>query len=706
MDNTPASEADIEQNIGVPCREKGITVYSIGFGSETNAAYMNLFASYTGGAYMYADDPSAGGEVNQLEAFFSGLRAQVLNRYTVKFNAANLTDRVRELKISLGNSANGIDGDTKKYTRGLTDAEKEQEEKEKEELRIEDIKKKKAVYEFDKKMMYKSYNEFSLILKGKGFEAKDGITVIIKGTVTGISCDLRGKYGSDTAINVTVPPAVAVDVYDAYVTIDGAEFVLKNALTICAQGSEKSVNFGPYKFTALAVERNDDNSETTLKGVVVMGGWLRFNGDVTLSGDLERSAEVTLSDEYGCYVTFDKTLGGLPGYAAKKGYVMNLDPLGGVTLYRDVMAKEHNVDSFKLSQMSVANSFIKINNCDVRLYPEKCDFRVPRITFNVPYVDKILLNAGFDAFDADIYIAVSSRMLLLSFDVEYEASDNKITVGNAPLELKEVEIHMNSGSGEYKIELMVGANFLPFEDVGIGFALEWDKDLKLDEAKFYADFEIPANISGVPVTFSKFMLGASDIAANPDKPYKWTLLGGMDISAGDIGAIPVISGIEEYIGDLSLLQIQDAKAEICFAKPRIALSGELYFLEEVKFAGFEIELGCMKFNNNLLGIYGEEMVGIRVKGDVGPEWDKGSTTIILKGTGEFAALNRYFGVYMSGEAELKFDWWIFTGKVDGKAELVLAVRKTQSGDICFVVKSTIKDILLVFPQKYKSEFKF
>ncbi|NLB81358.1 MAG: VWA domain-containing protein, partial [Clostridiaceae bacterium] len=79
QDGYMASMAEIENYIGSPFKANDITIYTIGFGTDADGSYLNSIATATGGSYLYASNPTASSEVNQLEEFFSGLRAQILN---------------------------------------------------------------------------------------------------------------------------------------------------------------------------------------------------------------------------------------------------------------------------------------------------------------------------------------------------------------------------------------------------------------------------------------------------------------------------------------------------------------------------------------------------------------------------------------------------------------------------------------------------
>ena len=73
VDGFKVPTSEIEEYIGRPASEKGITVYSIGFGNDADSTYLNALAAVTGGTYLYANEPTVVSQLNQLSEFFNGL---------------------------------------------------------------------------------------------------------------------------------------------------------------------------------------------------------------------------------------------------------------------------------------------------------------------------------------------------------------------------------------------------------------------------------------------------------------------------------------------------------------------------------------------------------------------------------------------------------------------------------------------------------
>ena len=107
-DNTPRTENEISTNIGFPAMDNGIVLYSLGVGSAVNLQYMETLAGVTGGEYLHVQDSSS------LQAFYDGLRNQMLNQYIITYEAKDTLRTDRVLKISMTQDA--VSQDTAYYS--------------------------------------------------------------------------------------------------------------------------------------------------------------------------------------------------------------------------------------------------------------------------------------------------------------------------------------------------------------------------------------------------------------------------------------------------------------------------------------------------------------------------------------------------------------------------------------------------------------
>ena len=158
----------------------------------------------------------------------------------------------------------------------------------------------KSITGLDPKLIFKSNSDYQINLLGSGFEADDAIGIELKGNLNYGKDKIHCEFIDAGKIKVVIPAGIACGTYDVHVTIDGKKAILDNGLTVATQGSEKTTKFGPYVFTSYT--KVEDRNVTTLSGYVTLNGWLRFNDEIVLTGDLE--SEIEMTDGSGGYIKY------------------------------------------------------------------------------------------------------------------------------------------------------------------------------------------------------------------------------------------------------------------------------------------------------------------------------------------------------------------------------------------------------------------
>lgn len=703
LDGYYASLEEIEEYIGKPCNENGITVYAIGFGDDADGAYLNSIASVTGGGYLYANEPTADSQVNQLSEFFNGLRAQILNQYTITFTAKDTLSYSRELKVAVGN---GLDSDrVTYYLGGGSDSITEPQFNEDSPMYMNG----KAVNGFDPRMLYKNGRTLSTTLKGEGFVSEDSISVSLKGNTTGVEWDLGTAFVDANSVSVTIPAGIGVDVYDAYVTINGKTAILPKGLSIFTQGSEKVTDFGPYRFVSYMRQEDKVNNTMTLSGYVTMNGWLNFNDDITLTGSLN-SGSITLSDLSGSCIRYEvQNAEGLAAMLAKIGLPVYMPALGQITIFNDSEYEKQNADykveAFPLNSLDLGRYFL-MSQVDVKLYPNRVAFDSQNIMATLPFANKIFLEkTDLFTFDYAFGGTVSSKNIGIKIDLEYSPGDTlgetyfPAGLGNTPIYISpsDTELHIDTLANDYEFKFMVKTAFLAGQKP-LGLSAKWDNPNSGDrlnsrsnglvptEIKLYADFDIDTYVAGVPVTYSDFMLGIEDIDTSKS-PLYWTLVGGCDISGAKLSAVPGLSGLDEWIGDVSVLKLDDAKLSLNLGECYVKADASLKLLGELDCGNVLIEMGKFPYSCALLNMSNEPVAGLRFVGTLGPDWKFGESSLKIQVTGEFDAINRFVGLQGKGEFDAKFKVWIISIGASLKGEIAVGVRITADGTVAFVVRT-------------------
>jgi Mg-chelatase subunit ChlD len=707
LDSYPADIASIEEYIGGPAKEKGVTIYAIGFGGDADSSYLNTFAAVTGGAYLYADEPSADSGTNQLGEFFSGLRAQVLNQYEVTFKAVDTLSYVRELQIAVGE---GLDRDKVTYYRGggadsLTEPGIDEESP----LYMED----KAINGFRPCLLYKNGTTLNATLLGEGFTAEDNISISVRGTDTGVEWDLGTAFIDSNSLSVTIPAGIGDDVYDAYISINGKTAVLPKGLSVFTQGTEKITDFGQYRF--ISYTRQNRGDTTILSGFVTMNGWLSFNGDITLTGDLD-GGRITLTDLSGSVVRYDGINSeGLASILGEKGIPVRLPPLGVINLYDDSEYEKQFADvcveAFPLNALDLGG-FFGFDDIDARLYPNRASFEAKSLTASLPFATKIL-NEKADIFvvETEAGVTVSSKKIGCKVDAELHPNKSfkgeffKGGLGNMPIYVSpwDMKVHIDTIANDYEFDFAIKLPFIDNkddEDDEMRLRLKWDNPDSGDRVRNHSNGLVPTEINvyipgkiksavaGIPITYDSFFFGIEDI--DTSKPItKWTLVGGMDVSAVKVSEIPGLAGMKEWIGDVSVLKLDGAKLSLKLGEFFIMAETDVKLFEELDMGNLTLEIGKFPYSCALLGMDNEPVSGFMFRGRLGPDWKFGKSSIKAQVEGELDIMNRFIGIQGKADFDIHFEAWVVSIGTKLSGDLVIGVVITPRGS-AFVIRSNPK----------------
>lgn len=709
LDNYSSDISEIEEYIGSPAKNKGVTVYTIGFGHDADGSYLNSLAAVTGGTYLYADEPTMDTQINQLSEFFNGLRAQVLNQYRVTFKPEDTLSYSRELQITVGD---GLDRDkVTYYLGGGADSITEPGIDGESPLYMEG----KAVNGFKPRMLFKNGKTLNATLMGEGFDKEDNITVSLRGNTTGVEWDLGTSFIDSDSLSVTIPAGIGVDVYDVYVKVNGKTAVLPKGLSIFIQGSEKFTDFGQYRFVSYQKQTQDDTIK--LSGFVTMNGWLNFNGDVTLSGDL-KGGRITLADWEGSFVRYDSVNGeGLAAVLGEIGLPVQLSPLGQISLYNNSVYEkqraDYEVEVFPLNDLYLGKYF-GFSQIEAKLYPNRASFETGSFAAKLPFAATIINNAGIFTFDVDAGVTVSSKKVACKLDVEYNSGErsqdlfDQADLGNMPIYVSkhDAEIHIDTIANNYEFAFAVKMNFI---DGKLGLRMKWDNADSGDQARRHSNGLVPTEIkiylpgaidtivSGIPITYDNFFCGIEDIDTTKPLIY-WTLVGGMDISAAKLSAIPILKGLDKWIGDVSVIKLDNTKLSFSLGECYFKADTKIKLFEELDMGSLLLEVGKFPYTCVLLGMDNEPVAGMRAVSTFGPEWEFGISSLKAQLTGELDLLNKFIGIQGKGEFDLNIKVWVISIGRNLNGELALGIRRTSDGAAAFLIKSTPKS-----EKKYKSE---
>lgn len=713
QDGYSASMAEIENYIGSPFKANDITIYTIGFGTDADGSYLNSIATATGGSYLYASSPTASSEVNQLEEFFSGLRTQILNQYTITFKAVDTLSYTRELNVSVGVS---LDSDrVTYYLGGGKDSIYEPASDDDSPVFMSG----KTIYGFEPRLLFKNGKTLYAVLKGEGFTADDNINIALKGNTTTVEWDLGATFVDGNSVSVTIPAGIGVDVYDVYVAINGKMAVLQKGLSIFKQGSEQATDFGKYRF--ISYTKLKDENKIFLSGHVTMNGWLNFNGGVTLTGDLSNDT-ILLAENDGSYVDYNTVNStGLAKILANVGMNVKLPALSTVTLHKSSADEDPHVEVTPLNLIDFG-VFFGFSGVETKLYPNRIEFSADKAEANFPMGKQIIKNSPLKLYEIpDIEgtgITISSSNIGFKLDIEHSDKKNNyspMNFGNMPVYVSpnDTEVHIDTFKNKYEFKFTVKVAFVDGD--GFGISAKWDSpddgdELKKHnnglvptEVKLYADFNVNTIVAGVPVTYSNFIVGVEDIDTSKSPVY-WTLVGGCDISAAKLTALEKLKSLSDYLGDVSVLEFSGAKLTLNFGNGLLTASTKLKLLGGIDCGSIDIKLGNFTYECSLLGMDDEPISGLYARLEVGPSWkmEQGvyKINLTMKGSGELDVMNKFIGIQLGVDFNAEIKLWIITvssGEIKG--EVVIGVRRLVSdGSLALVVRSSPWNIDLTWPK--------
>lgn len=690
-DNNARTDSEIKTNIGYPAMDKGVIVYSIGIGSSVNTQYLGTIADVTGGKRVHAQDSAS------LQTFYDSIRNQMLNQYIITFEAKDTLRADRDLKISM--IGDSVVEDTASYYLEQAGEGSSQ---------VDSIISfgKKGVSHLSTGKILKSDCDTVVKIHGFGFEKDDSVSVELDGKQNYDSSVISCKYVDENTLEMTVPGGVACDKYNVKISIGLMSTTIKNGLIVINQDMIKTTEHGPYRFTSF--ERTEVNGVITLSGEVTLNEWLVFKGDVTLQKSDSDVREMTMTDHDGAYVTFNPNLAkGLAGLMAKAEKRLYILPLGSVVLINEITANPSD-QNYPVNKIAIPafhlGGVATINAPGVALYPYKLSIESDAFTTELPMQDKILSAAGADLFDLNYAIggSVSPQSIDVKAEVKYEDDPlediikgyKSSNMGCVPIYVapSEAEVLIDTAANEYKLEFMVKVSFI--EGDGIGLRLKWkgrdnDKGAQLlipSEVVLKAGVEIPGQIGPVPVTYSNFEVGLSDIDPN-ENILKWKLVGGFDLSTGTLSDL--IPGLEEIFEDPAMLTLNPS-VELSLGQGYFKLAATLKLLETIELANATIEAGKIPVNSVLLGFDNEAAIGMRGEVGVGLNWEIPNCKVDIGSSAAIHLHNKFLGIEVSGDGTVEIGWSIFRATMNEHGTVAVGFQRIDDLPT-FVLKVMVSD---------------
>ena len=664
------------------CNDNDITVYAMGLGGDVDSGVLSSYAAAGGGSYTFVSDS------NTLLSFYNYIYGISRNRFRVTYTAADTLKTDRKLRASY--TADVKIFDERAYRLETENDLDDSDVGEDYTVSLQNV----TLGGFDTRLLKKTGKDQQIRLRGDGLVKELNIGVSIQ---AGASYTLDCVYESDTSWVVTVPASVSCGEYDVLVTVNGKRAVFDSGLVI-TNDDMRVITFGQYVFEATGISELDNSLE--LSGYVRMNGWLGFVGTVTLTGDRENDDMLVMNADRA-YVTFQPGEAQLNAFAkvmADFGHTLTLNELQNVKLFRNEGVSPSS-DSFRVEPVTLSRGFVvqnlfEVNTPGLLLYPDRYEIDFNRFNTKFPFQDKLLKAGGMDKiFEYSVEhsekLIVSQYAVDCDFEIKVGSTDDDLFheahFGNMRLfvNLNEFNLKINTKDGDFSFKIAVNVAML---SDGLGLELAW-KDSKFDSAVLFCDYDINTTISGVPVTFSDFSLGVKGLKNGLSG---LTLTGGCKVSCVKVSAL--FKDLENYVGDVSVMSLDDVSMELRFNRPYISLSAKLKFLEKVELGNASIKVGMdLPYTNQLLGYNGDLVNGFVGSLGLGIKMETSNCKLDVGGSTELALTDKVLGLSEEGHGDIDVHWWKIGTHLEADCKVFLGFYQKHNGSYCFALIAQINN---------------
>lgn len=659
-------------------------VYTVGMGSSVNADYLQTVARAGNGRFVYSFSAS---ELNNIYDF---IHAQMENNYIVSFKAVDTKRKHRVLTCA--NKADGY-AMTKEYSLGDEDDIEESGVEEQPEDAPFDC------TGFSTKKIYREVQDVEGFIRGKGFESSMSCFVTLKGK--SYIETFVGNYVSDESFSVMLPGRIPPGEYEAFIAVNGVDF--KDKIEIF-DGCEQVFRYGAYCFFGNRVIRDEEHEKVTITGDVRMNGFLYFNGDVVIEGDIKDN-KVTMTSTAGSYILSSRPLLGLMMLLGNKTNVGNWDRY---TLYNDEVNLK-DFDKYKVETVRWAGAdswkagvFIA-QAPEYTLRPNKYEFKAGEVCWNFPCVSGLFKRLtktrsnpnGIDnplKFSVKFEGFVDNSGLFTTGDVSTEDLTFSLKMFGGEYGLKKFALKWDTFKDDYDCTLLINASiFKRFGNVsGDDGKNNWGFQIAakggyLDKVRVYADIPFDVPIGGVPVGFNNMMLGIDDLSGQDDvrefshRLWVANFVGGLDISVGSLKTIS--AGAASWLGDnLCIVKFEETKLAISFGNAQFALNSLIKLLGEVECGKIDFVMGVIDYKSYVLGTNRPGVYGMRIDIPIGPNIE--FPRFKVKGQWGWSILAATAGWRIGGAGEGSIDLDIikkWSGECKGAVEYGFLLKDNYTG---------------------------
>lgn len=644
------TEEEINENIVKLAKEKNAIVYTIGFGKEVKESYLRSI-----GQFNY------GGDGESLKELYKMLHRKAGDLYTLSFNAEN-TKTMLSRPLEIGISEKGY-WDKKRYSLdGSIDDDS-------------DI----VLNKISPNHIYKDGTNKVVELISDNYDDSE-VIVVLKNDK--IEYELQQKDIKNNRVRLIVPDDILTGYYDVNVKLNNKDVTLPGGFNVYESGTPKEITFGKYKFVYYGNSDFSEHTGGTIAGNVTMNDWLHFNGDITIDGSINNDS-VKLVDNYGAYIEFDSNSKGLASLFAKNNERVDLPKMNSFTIYKyEGISDTINMAEFDIPHVtSIMNlGYILHYNYLEFTSAEKVSpvFDILSEVFgntednNKKKKSSVKKSVNIPKFEFPIDVGlslprISDKSINFKTSINVKGStlfnDKVVRMFNRDINLGgDFELNIDTLENNYdftiytKIPLISTAGENIANDsmpsgIGVSFGL---KNLEPDKLELIGDFPVSIFAGPVPITFSRFSGGVKEGLTDAIARHNFDKL------VIKIGSRIAVASVKDtlklpvpVIGNFSLLVAPDAEVRLRLSNFSMEADADLLLLGLVQTGRVEAKIGNFTYDNKVLEISNEDVVGLLAKASVGIGLPIDNFKLNLDGTLEATINTRFMG--LTAEGNISYD---------------------------------------------------
>lgn len=684
MDGGNYSNDYISESVRHLSEEKGLTVYTVGLGSEVNDSYLNGIAEAGNGSFLYVDDEST------LNAFYEFIHTQATNQYLLEYTVKNEDESDRMLNLSFTDSL----ARANKYYNidSLDDTVVDLDEP----LKL--IEDNETLFNgLVSRDIYKSSSDQVVKLSGKNLDNYSEFNIQLTGPST---CSIDTRIVDENTLELTIPASINIGSYDLSIQSSDLLYEFKNELQVLDPNADTAeFKFGDFKFTAKN-KKYDTYGNLHLSGNVIMNNYLRFKGDIIIENAQEENmTKLRVLDQAGSYIEFKSNSVGLAKMLYNNALITDLGILDNFYIYNDSFdASDYKEFPFSMNSVNrVSLDILTLFMGNVRVYPEFVEVSGFDIHYSLPMQEQLFKNfpSSIPKHKIDLNTSMIISNKSVGFDGKFvyknfdENRDLTFKVGKLPLGLNEFTLDIDTINNDYEISAKVAVNNIDTlqglkASLGVVGGRFDSIGLQVDGPQ-WTPIKTP-----IPVTFKDFGFKLDGLAnigsakAVSEKAFEVLFA----VEVADItDYLPKVKKLIKIGNDkgFPLVELKNASIKTSISELNIDFSADAKLITLIDIGSINIVIGKFDYTNELIGYTNRTQYGMKGVVNLGTKVKMNWLDMRVNASGEITLGAPYTGVKVSGDSDFDVGWSIFKKDFDVSGDIMIGIYLNSSHKLQFSI---------------------